>query len=313
MLHRFQDPSIGFTEPGAVFAEYLEKCIVYLIQNDFKISPINSIVQDIREGKNAKRNIVFTVDDGYIDFKNVAYPVFKKYNVPVMVFLTTRFIDGKLMQWWDQLSYILSKTNKSELDLDWEGKTIHFQIDSDESRKGCYKFFLSQLKNLTQKERNNRVKALASRFDVELPESPPLEYSALSWDDVCNLKENGVDFGAHTVTHPILGNESRSKQQREICLSLRIMEEKLGFRPEVFCYPNGKNADYNSVTISLLKNENVIAAVTAEPGFIGGSRNNTSDQFYYQLPRFSFPINFPHFVQCVSGLELLKNVMLGRK
>lgn len=49
----------------------------------------------------AKNFICITLDDGYIDTAAVALPLFKRLNVPFVVYVTTGFLDGRLdMPWY---------------------------------------------------------------------------------------------------------------------------------------------------------------------------------------------------------------------
>ena len=50
-------------------------------------------------------SVLLTVDDGYQDFYNLAFPILKKYEVPATVFFTTDFIDKRIWLWHDLLNF----------------------------------------------------------------------------------------------------------------------------------------------------------------------------------------------------------------
>jgi len=54
-------------------------------------------------------SVLLTVDDGYQDFYNLAFPILKKYEVPATVFFTTDFIDKRIWLWHDLLNSNLGK------------------------------------------------------------------------------------------------------------------------------------------------------------------------------------------------------------
>ena len=84
----------------------------------------------------------------------------------------------------------------------------------------------------------------------------------LTWDHVRIMHENDISFGSHTVTHPILSRVPISRARTELCISKRVIEEKLGCPVKTFAYPNGKEEDFNETTKLLLKEAGYICALT---------------------------------------------------
>ena len=63
----------------------------------------------------------------------------------------------------------------------------------------------------------------------------------LDWDEIRQLAANGVDFGAHTMTHPHMTALSNADALREAAHSKSILERELGKRVTAFAYPYGDN------------------------------------------------------------------------
>jgi peptidoglycan/xylan/chitin deacetylase (PgdA/CDA1 family) len=61
----------------------------------------------------------------------------------------------------------------------------------------------------------------------------------LSWDEIRQLAEWGIDFGSHTLTHPRLTRLSSQEATHEIENSKAIIGERLGRKIELFSYPFG--------------------------------------------------------------------------
>jgi peptidoglycan/xylan/chitin deacetylase (PgdA/CDA1 family) len=59
----------------------------------------------------------------------------------------------------------------------------------------------------------------------------------LTWSQVRELKEAGIDFGSHTVTHPQLKTLQTSDIREEVRRSKQTIEEKLGAPVKSFAYP----------------------------------------------------------------------------
>ena len=103
MYHRFNESKYPSTN---IKMEQLEKHLIYLTNNDFNIETID----DILEKKSKKelflpKTIGFTVDDAFLSFYKNGWPMFKKYNIPVTLFVSTDIINQSHWNYmsWDNL------------------------------------------------------------------------------------------------------------------------------------------------------------------------------------------------------------------
>ena len=100
----------------------------------------------------------------------------------------------------------------------------------------------------------------------------------LNWDQIRQLKKEGVAIGAHSHTHNHLTELSNADIIKDIELSNKIFLEELGAIPTLFAYPYGET---NQKIINLLKDYKYKVAFGQHSGVI----NETSNLYY--LPRFS--------------------------
>ena len=118
------------------------------------------------------------------------------------------------------------------------------------------------------------------------------EWLPLSWEEIREMSENGIDFGAHTVSHPRLTKIPLEKAREEIEESKREIEEKLGKEVKCFAYPYG---DYNEEIIELVKTAGFACAVTTHPFPISKLTN------FYALGRIGIDSDFHYFKALLSG------------
>src|SRR5215510_5827891 len=59
----------------------------------------------------------------------------------------------------------------------------------------------------------------------------------MTWDELRELKSQGVQFGSHTVTHPQLKDRPLEAVKYELEVSKAHLEEHLGEPIDAFCYP----------------------------------------------------------------------------
>lgn len=239
--------------------------------------------------------IAITVDDGYGDFANAA-PVFRASGIPATVFLVTGFLDRKLWLWWDTLDYALRQTPSSELRAD--GRL--FPIATPEQRNLAFDWIVTRAKRFPNPQRIQFMQDLAHQLQVALPEQPPADYQALGWDQVRELRRQGFEFGAHSVTHPILSRlPTPDEQEREIVDSRDRIAQELGEPVRHFCYPNGQPEDWNESTVKAVSRAGFATAVTTVKGW------NRRVESPYRLERLSVNLtDSPHyFAELLVGLH----------
>src|SRR5271166_314459 len=173
--------------------------------------------------------VAVTVDDGYRCFRDVAYPIFAKYQIPVTVYLATDFVDGISWYWDDQVRYSFLHTSKAQAEFGRAGSEARrFSLDSRESRVQAAFGVNEAAKLFSEDERKVAVEALLKSLGAPLPVEPPDGYEPLSWDSVRWLARRGVEFGAHTKSHAILSRlASQSAVFEEVEGSRRRVEEEL--------------------------------------------------------------------------------------
>lgn len=253
--------------------------------------------------KNLPRNpIVLTFDDGYKNNYNYAFPLIKKYNIPITIFLTTGFIDQTDYMWSDRLEYIINKAPPRNLDFLWENDKLKLTLNTENEKKISIRSVKNYLKGLSEQKKLSFIENLQQLLEIDYNWTKiPELLLPLTWEEIRNMKDSGlVSIGSHTVTHPILSKCTLEQQRRELMLSQYRITEELDEECKLFAYPNGNRTDYNLDTITLLKKMKYCAAVTIEPGYIS---NNGKDN--YQLNRFGAGIALEELGTIISGLSHL--------
>ena len=85
--------------PYDITPERLESLIVEYQKNGYTVVPINEIVLRLKtkttwtQAVSSTKCIAITLDDGYGDNYEVAYPIFRKYHIPFCIYVSTGYID----------------------------------------------------------------------------------------------------------------------------------------------------------------------------------------------------------------------------
>jgi len=87
----------------------------------------------------------------------------------------------------------------------------------------------------------------------------------LTWDQLRELRDAGMEVAAHGVTHRSLTRMSLEAAQRELADSKRTIETRIGAPVRVFSYPTGA---YNADVVFAVAAAGYDAAVTADGGVV---------------------------------------------
>ena len=120
------------------------------------------------------------------------------------------------------------------------------------------------------------------------------------------------NFGAHTVSHPILARTDDASARFEIEESWRRLRAETDAAVSVFCYPNGCPGDMTSREAALLRGVGIDAAVTSTAGYASKARWRAAPDAPYFVPRFSYGGFLSEVAQIVSGVERMKMAIRGR-
>ncbi|MCH8868309.1 MAG: polysaccharide deacetylase family protein [Chloroflexi bacterium] len=71
----------------------------------------------------------------------------------------------------------------------------------------------------------------------------------MDWPQIAEMERHGIEFGAHTYTHPRLDQTPASDLEREIVHSKHVMEDKLGHAVDLFAYPYGR---FNTISADMV-------------------------------------------------------------
>lgn len=86
----------------------------------------------------------------------------------------------------------------------------------------------------------------------------------LNWEQIKKMQAGGWDIQPHGMSHPHLPKLTADEQAYEIVEARKQIEEHLGTKADVFCYPYGER---NKTTLKLLKQHGFRYAFTIDQGF----------------------------------------------
>lgn len=258
--HRVADPaSTPLLNPGIISATptLFTHQMKYLSDSYNVVSMEQALNAVLFQRALPDRAVLITFDDGYFDFKDIAWPILKQFKLPATVFVPTSYpYNPDRVFWWDRLYAAFQQTTENILNIDQlEAMSLADQNQKMQNLKALQKY----VKTLPHVQAMDLVDRVCERLGVD----SIVKQATMDWDQLRSLAKDGLTLGAHTRTHPLLTQLTIDEAREEINGSYNDLQREIGDILPVFAYPNG-NHDANIVEI--LQQEQLKLAVTVLDG-----------------------------------------------
>ena len=121
-----------------------------------------------------------------------------------------------------------------------------------------------------------------NRWSTQPAQAP--SFDMLNWDEIGKLQQGGVRIESHTHSHPDLRDLDDPGIASECSEADRIIEQRLGRRPQYFAYPYG----YRSARACSYARSHYLGSVTTELREIRGAEDPAElprlDSYYLHSP-----------------------------
>lgn len=227
-----------------VTPDFLEQTILHYKEKGYRFVDMDEVTRVVKGGKQKQKFVCFTFDDGYADNYTMAFPIFKKYNCPFTINITTDFYERKALLWW----YVLEDLG----------------VTDDE---------FSALREDIFKLKNSEIEPF---FRKRFPQGnysfeQTVRQMALSAEQIKTLSDSGLcTIGNHTVSHPNLTTLSYAEQERQIVEARQKLEALTGKPVQHLAFPYGL---YNNDTLRILERNATVTATKTWGGKIRRDNN----------------------------------------
>lgn len=215
--------------------EWFEQTI-NIIEHFYCFGTLSQLSERLQEGQGAtpSRMCFLTFDDGERSVYEKVFPVVKKLNIPIALFVSPKNIREGGSFWFQRIR----------------------QIDASQ---------IKRMKQYSLKDINNYVLELDPQGKTNIDSNIDIEMFKVMLDSGL------VTFGAHTLNHPILANESDEIARYEVVQSIKELQSILNQKVDFFAYPNGREQDFTLRDINYLKENKIKLAFTTRNDFANNS------------------------------------------
>lgn len=196
-----------------------------------------------------------TIDDGWLSTYEVFFPILKELRIPASIFVSPKACAEGGAFWYQQYE----KSDEARL----KELMIARGLFREEVRAFPLELIFKELPvdvvlDVLAEYRAAQGKGVPARAVVTPEQLREMADSGL------------VEVGAHTLTHPILANETAERAEREISESVALLREMLERPVESFAYPNGLPwLDFGAREIEAVRKSGVRCAYSVRPGTFG--------------------------------------------
>jgi peptidoglycan/xylan/chitin deacetylase (PgdA/CDA1 family) len=268
-LHHVRPARLDRFQPNRlleVTPRFLEDVIRTLRHEGLDFVSLDEMHRRLTEGHSGCRFVCFTIDDGYRDTLQFAYPILKRHRVPFAVYVATSFVDRLGELWWLALEAVVARSERITLLID--GRQQAFEARTIPDKRHLFNQLYGYLRSLaTEEELRQVVRDLSARYHVQI--AAFCEELCMDWAELSTLASDPlVTIGAHTVNHVMLAKVPEQIARSEMEMSRSVIETSLGKRPAHLSYPVGDRTAAGPREFQIASELGFKTAVTTRPGVL---------------------------------------------
>lgn len=208
--------------------DHLEHLILSYMDAGYRFVSIDSIVERINKMRWPwqKKMVNISFDDGFRDIYEYAYPIFKKYNIPFTIYLTTALPEGKAELWWIKLERLINQYTT----LIVQGE--EYRCKTMEEKNQVFNDLMQRIYHCSDTPSKVFGKWFAN-YQIDM------DNLTLTWDELAEMLSSGLlTPGSHTQSHPMLTKIPTDEVRTELKESKTIIEQHLSIPINHFSYPH---------------------------------------------------------------------------
>jgi peptidoglycan/xylan/chitin deacetylase (PgdA/CDA1 family) len=241
-----------------VHADFLDRLLAYVLDQGWDVVTVSEALRRTAGAEPAGRYINFSIDDCYRDTYELLVPVFRRYNVPLTLYVTTGIPDGSLPLWTVGLEDVLFHKDRVTVD------EVQIELSSSEQRRTVFAHIAASWDGPQVADRYATFCA-ANDIDIETMHWK----HAISWDMLDALAQDPlIEIGAHAVSHARIALLSPDDALREMVDARLRLNEVLGINVQHFAFPYGRAGDCGPRDFALARQAGFVSAATTRKGLV---------------------------------------------
>jgi len=246
--------------------EGFEKQMRFLRDNANVLSMDDIVDISISGGNYPENAVAITFDDGFENNYTQAAPILDDYKLPTTFYITSGIVNTTIMFWVDKLEDIINLTEKEALTVKLD-KEVNFPLIDQKAKILALNTIKSFCKQASKEEKDRVICQLECDLSVTPDVSHSNNYRKVSWGQLKSMSNQDLfTIGGHSLYHDILSSMDVKEMDKDIQLSLDLLEYNLGVSIEHYSYPEGQEHHYNQSVIDAIKSKGIKCSPSAVHG-----------------------------------------------
>jgi peptidoglycan/xylan/chitin deacetylase (PgdA/CDA1 family) len=259
---------------------------LHLLKECYRVVSPDQVREWLVDGKELPElAVLLTCDDGLLSGLTDMAPILREENLSCLFFVLGASAEqNSRMLWYEELYLLMLAAPAGSYYFDSLGMTVEL---GDRARRRSE--WGTLLKRLSQSDRETRASFIeTSRAQFGLPDVWSVEcanneahrrrFGLLNRNDLRKLMDLGMSIGSHTLSHPILTQQSSELAWKEISESRSLLEQAIEKPVWALAYPFGDPASVANREMQMAEQAGFECAFMNIGGGFGAS-----------LPKFALP------------------------
>jgi peptidoglycan/xylan/chitin deacetylase (PgdA/CDA1 family) len=204
----------------------------YFLKNYNPIEPFE-LIKAIKNGRKLKKKaFILSFDDGFREIHDVVAPILKQKGVPAIFFLTTGFLDNRVLGHNNQASLLIERYSKLN-HIPKIVRKVKETLGSIHGKSCDIRKELLSSKSISRETLDRIATVLEVDFDRYLCEVKPY----LTTKQVESLIHDGFHIGAHSINHFHYGTLTPLEQLTQTRESMDLIRRKFNLNYAFYAFP----------------------------------------------------------------------------
>lgn len=195
--------------------ENFRRHLAYLCHH-YRVVPLELILS----GRGPPSSVAITFDDGYASVYENSFPELKARQAPATIYLISSVVDNRALVWVNELNHLLRRCGA----VGGEIARRHFDVSVEAKPIDIVNACRIQYSPAKVRDLLTDLRKCAGISEAENASAAQLY---LSWRQIYEMHEAGIEFGNHSRTHPNMERLTEEEQFAEIENAQKELESHL--------------------------------------------------------------------------------------